>query len=69
MKKKITINIFCSTYGHNYFRLTPGGENTPELICKCCKGYFKFESNGSITSVTQKENEAYWPLVYQKKTA
>lgn len=69
MNKKITTNIFCLTYGHNYFRLSQANENTPELVCKCCKSYFKFEEDGSITPVSHKENEKFSSLLYRKKTA
>lgn len=69
MNKSITSNIFCTTYGHNYFRLSHASTNTPELICKCCKKYFKFEDNGSITPVSLKENEKFSSLLYKKRTA
>lgn len=69
MNKKNTSNIFCLTYGHNYFRLSKSNANTPELICKSCKNYFKFEDNGSITKVQHKENEEFSTLIYIKRTA
>lgn len=69
MNKRLTSNIFCLTYGHNYFRLSQANENTPELICKCCKNYFKFEDDGSITAVTHKENENITAIIFTKKTA
>ena len=69
MDKKITDNIFCSTYGHNYFRLSHANANTPELICKCCKSYFKFDRDGNITKVSHKENEKFSSFIYRKKTA
>ncbi|WP_396602829.1 hypothetical protein [Algibacter sp. R77976] len=69
MSRKITSNLFCATYGHNYFRLSEANANTPELICKCCKGYFKFENDGSITAVSHKENVKFSSLLYRKKTA
>lgn len=69
MTKKITSNLFCSTYGHNYFRLSNANDNTPELICKCCKSYFKFEKDGSISAVSHKENERFSSILYRKRTA
>ena len=69
MKKEINSNIFCSAYGHNYFRLNQSNENTPELICKCCKGFFKFETNGDITPVSHKEIKTYASLPFKKKSA
>lgn len=68
MNKK-TFNIFCSTYGHNYFRLNHANENTPDLICKCCKTYFNYNHNGSIYSVFNKENEKLTSVLHRKKTA
>jgi hypothetical protein len=69
MSKNITSNIFCSAYGHNYFRLSQANANTPELICKCCKAYFKFENDGTITPVSQKENKKFSSILYKKRTA
>ena len=69
MKRKNTYNVFCLTYGHNYFRLNHGNENTPELVCKCCKTFFNFENDGSITPVDFKEIENTPLLLEQKKTA
>ena len=57
MKTKITSTLFCATYGHNYFRLSKANENTPELICKCCKNYFEFNKIGDIVYTSQKLNE------------
>ncbi|WP_298556605.1 hypothetical protein [uncultured Algibacter sp.] len=69
MNKRIASNIFCSTYGHNFFRLSQANDNTPEIICKCCKSYFKYEPNGSITEVSHKENKKFSSLLYIKRTA
>lgn len=69
MNNIITSKLYCSTYGHNYFRLSQANENTPELVCKCCKSYFKYENNGSITAVSHKEHEKFSTLFYRKKTA
>ena len=69
MSKHITSNMFCSAYGHNYFRLKQANTNTPELICKCCKGYFKFENDGSITPISQKENKKSTSFPYKRRTA
>lgn len=69
MNRRITSNMFCSTYGHNYFRLSKANANTPELICKCCKSYFKFESDGAITSVSQRENDKFSSMLYKKRIA
>ena len=69
MNKKNTSNIFCSAYGHNYFRLSKANANTPELICKCCKNYFIFENNGSITAFYHKENQISTSILYKKRTA
>ena len=68
MNKK-AFNIFCSTYGHNYFRLSHTNANTPELICKCCKSYFNYDNNGSIYSVSTKEHEKLSSILYRKKIA
>ncbi|WP_345273160.1 hypothetical protein [Flaviramulus aquimarinus] len=59
MPTKITSTLFCATYGHNYFRLSEANENTPELICKCCKNYFEFNKIGDIVYASQKQNESY----------
>jgi hypothetical protein len=69
MSKRTTSNIFCAAYGHNYFRLKQANPNTPELICKCCKGYFKFEDDGSITPISQKENKQSVPFHHNRRTA
>ncbi|PWH83682.1 hypothetical protein DIS18_03765 [Algibacter marinivivus] len=69
MSRTLTSNLFCSTYGHNYFRLSKANDNTPELVCKCCKGYFKFQNNGSITPVSHRENERFSSILYRKRTA
>ncbi len=69
MNKRKTSNIFCSTYGHNYFRLSHANANTPELICKCCKSYFKFENDGAITAVSQKENEKFSSRFFRNRSA
>jgi len=66
---KIKPNVFCSAYGHNYFRLNHANENTPDLICKCCKSYFKFESDGKISPVVYKESAKSLDLIYMKITA
>ncbi|MFV9549752.1 hypothetical protein [Algibacter sp. PT7-4] len=69
MTKNRTSNIFCAAYGHNYFRLSKANSNTPELVCKCCKSYFKFEDDGSITAVPHIENQKFLTLISPKKTA
>lgn len=69
MKNRITSNIYCATYGHNYFRLSKANANTPELICKCCKNYFKFENDGSIASVSQREKVKLSSLLYRRRIA
>ncbi|TGV01965.1 hypothetical protein [Flavivirga rizhaonensis] len=56
MKTNLTSTLFCSAYGHNYFRLNKTNTNTPQLICKSCKNYFKFGKNGDIVNVKQKQN-------------
>ena len=69
MSKKTISNIFCKTYGHNYFRLSEANDNTPELICKTCKNYFKSEDSGLISPVTHQENQKFASLLYLKRTA
>ncbi|GAA3595471.1 hypothetical protein GCM10022396_10770 [Flavivirga amylovorans] len=59
MKTNVTSALFCSTFGHNYFRLNKTNTNTPKLICKCCKNYFKFNKNGDIVKVKQKQNTLF----------
>jgi len=61
--------MFCLTYGHNYFRLNNGNENTPELVCKSCKSFFKYENNGNIVPVYSKANPKTPLLLDKKRTA
>ncbi len=56
MKTTLTSTLFCSAFGHNYFRLNKANSNTPELICKTCKKYFRFAENGDIVEVKQRES-------------
>ncbi len=56
MKTTLTSTLFCSAFGHNYFRLNKANSNTPELICKTCKKYFRFAENGDIVEIKQKQN-------------
>ncbi|XMO87684.1 hypothetical protein AAFN75_05225 [Algibacter sp. AS12] len=65
---KTTLNAFCIAYGHNYFRLIEAVANTPELICKSCRGYFKYENNGIITPYYNKENSEITTQFLHKKT-
>jgi len=69
MNRRIPSNIYCSTYGHNYFRLSKANANAPELICKCCKSYFKFEHDGSITTLSQRENAKFSSILYKGRIA
>ncbi|SFC93018.1 hypothetical protein SAMN04487987_10234 [Algibacter pectinivorans] len=64
-----TLNAFCIAYGHNYFRLHKANENTPELVCKSCRGYFKFENNGIITPFYNSEKSVFTVNFLHKKTA
>ncbi|MFI1772890.1 hypothetical protein [Thalassobellus citreus] len=62
-------NLFCSVYGHNYIHLSHANENTPKLICKCCKSYFDFKSDGTITPVILEKTQEQVSLIYMKITA
>ncbi len=67
MKTNATLSLFCTTFGHNYFRLNKATLNTPELICKCCKNYFRFDLNGNIVKVNQDQKQNIFFISKTKK--
>ncbi len=67
MKTNVTSTLFCTTFGHNYFRLDKANLNTPELICKCCKSYFRFDLEGNIVKVKQSLKQNIFSITKTKK--
>lgn len=57
MKTEIASALFCLAYGHNYFSLKQTDFNTPELICKCCKRYFTYNTHDEIVEVNHKTTQ------------
>jgi len=52
MKNLQKTDLFCFTFGHNYF-LNKANPNKPELICKTCNEHFTY-SNNDIIPITVK---------------
>lgn len=59
MKTQITSTLFCLAYGHNYYRLQESFTNSPEIVCKCCKRFFWYDSHGDIVEAQKKSSFLY----------
>ena len=46
-------NLFCSTFGHNYFLSNESNLGSPELICKTCNQRFTYNNNDIITVIAE----------------
>lgn len=66
MKTKLYLNPFCLAFGHNYFLLNDPTTGKQEIICKCCKNYFKYSVNGKIIEIPYNQNKFYRKLRYLK---
>ena len=66
MKTELTSTFFCLSYGHNYFHLKETKSDTPELVCKSCKKYFKYNTHGDIVEEKPKQRKL---ILIKNKTA
>ncbi|WP_158846043.1 hypothetical protein [Algibacter sp. L1A34] len=48
MNQNLPINLFCSSFGHNYFLIERTSFEMPQLICKSCGTQFNYNTNGDI---------------------
>lgn len=54
MKDQLKTNLYCFTFGHNYFRLSKISPGKPELVCKSCNEHFTYSKNDCIIPATSK---------------
>ena len=64
MKTNLTTELYCSAFGHNYFRLDKANHEHADYICKCCKKQFVSNAEGDIIDISSKLNEIQSILKY-----
>lgn len=62
MRAKLYANPFCLAFGHNYFLLDNLTTSKQEIICKCCKNYFRYSISGKIIEIPYKRSTLYRKL-------
>ncbi|ALJ05767.1 hypothetical protein APS56_11805 [Pseudalgibacter alginicilyticus] len=57
MKTLLPNNVFCSTFGHNYFKVKNVNSETSEIVCKCCGNKFLSTSQGDVLQISFGNND------------
>ena len=48
MEHNLPLNMFCASFGHNYFLIERTSFEMSQLICKSCGTQFNYNTNGDI---------------------
>ena len=63
MKSNLATDLFCSAFGHNYFRVNKLNNKVSSLVCKCCNKQFVSKAqNGEILDISLSHNKIV-PLI------